>query len=410
MPRIFMDHAAIFKRRLLSFSMVAMVCLLAGETRAEDQPAPLDAPCVDADWERAFDRTDGWIGGDAIYSVPLPDGDILWLFADTFIGQVEGRRRQQGLKMVNNTLARHPATTDLKAPEPNSVHFHWGPTVDHEPTAWIQPLSTGQPMGPKTWYWVADGIVAPASRDSSQLILFLWAITRTDDAVFGFRSAGNAIAIVDAPDRPIDDWQPTLVLNTHAVPQSPIDERTQPETIWGSEVIRADDGEKLWIFGYRKANKIENELVLARVSPDQVAMMDQWEFRSERGWSDHASDAVGLVKGVTTEFSLHQTELPQGPRWVLIQSQPFLGESIIARTAENITGPCSPARSIYRIPNINHEKKHFTYAAKAHPEISRPGELLITYVVNSFDFGEAATNADIYRPRFIRVPLSLVAP
>ncbi len=69
-------------------------------------------------------------------------------------------------------------------------------------------------------------------------------------------------------------------------------------------------------------------------------------------------------------------------------------------------GPWSAAKPIYQVPNIDAKKKHFTYAAKAHPELSRPGELLVSYVVNSFDFGESATNAAIYRPRFVRVPVS----
>ena len=46
------------------------------------------------------------------------------------------------------------------------------------------------------------------------------------------------------------------------------------------------------------------------------------------------------------------------------------------------------------------------YNAKAHPHLSRPGELLISYNVNTFDFwGDFFRDADIYRPRFIRLKL-----
>jgi hypothetical protein len=74
-----------------------------------------------------------------------------------------------------------------------------------------------------------------------------------------------------------------------------------------------------------------------------------------------------------------------------------------------VYGPWPAAKPIYQIPAIDPKKKHFTYAAKAHAELSRPGELLVSYVVNSFDFAESSTNADIYRPRFVRVPVSLLA-
>jgi len=35
-----------------------------------------------------------------------------------------------------------------------------------------------------------------------------------------------------------------------------------------------------------------------------------------------------------------------------------------------------------------------------HPHLSRPGELLISYSVNSWDFADAFTWADLARPRF----------
>ena len=67
----------------------------------------LSAAAPDVAWDVVFDRADGWIGGDAIYSTPLPGGDVLWLFADTYLGQVRDGRRQPDVRMVNNTLARH---------------------------------------------------------------------------------------------------------------------------------------------------------------------------------------------------------------------------------------------------------------------------------------------------------------
>jgi hypothetical protein len=32
----------------------------------------------------------------------------------------------------------------------------------------------------------------------------------------------------------------------------------------------------------------------------------------------------------------------------------------------------------------------------------------VSYVVNSFDFGESSSNAAIYRPRFVRVPYGVL--
>lgn len=50
------------------------------------------------------------------------------------------------------------------------------------------------------------------------------------------------------------------------------------------------------------------------------------------------------------------------------------------------------------------DSSFFTYNAKAHPNISRPGELLVSYNVNSFEFFEKIQEyPHLYRPRFIRV-------
>jgi len=48
----------------------------------------------------------------------------------------------------------------------------------------------------------------------------------------------------------------------------------------------------------------------------------------------------------------------------------------------------------------------YVYGAKAHPAISPRGTLLISYHVNSFDFGELYASADIYHPRFVSLRLT----
>jgi hypothetical protein len=49
-----------------------------------------------------------------------------------------------------------------------------------------------------------------------------------------------------------------------------------------------------------------------------------------------------------------------------------------------------------------------TYAAKAHTHLSRPGELLVSYIVSSQDFEQIIGDASLYRPRFVRVPLEII--
>ena len=92
----------------------------------------------------------------------------------------------------------------------------------------------------------------------------------------------------------------------------------------------------------------------------------------------------------------------------MVHSEPVFGPRIFVRTARRPEGPWSDRRAVYHITDLDAKAKHFPYAAKGHAHLSRAGELLITYVVNPHDFWKMVGNASIYRPRFVRVPLTAV--
>jgi hypothetical protein len=67
-------------------------------------------------------------------------------------------------------------------------------------------------------------------------------------------------------------------------------------------------------------------------------------------------------------------------------------------------GPFGPRQKIWNTADDIKEKDLFTYNAKAHPALSKPGELLVSYNVNSFNFFEKIKQVpNLYRPRFVRI-------
>ena len=54
--------------------------------------------------------------------------------------------------------------------------------------------------------------------------------------------------------------------------------------------------------------------------------------------------------------------------------------------------------SVYTVPGSGNN----SYNAKAHPALSGPGELIVSYNVNG---DECFTYGDIYHPRFLRVAM-----
>src|SRR5438105_2357005 len=59
--------------------------LAAPPTPGEAKPAP--------ELNALFEHTDGWTGADGAYSVALSPRRILWLYSDTWVGQVRDGKR-----------------------------------------------------------------------------------------------------------------------------------------------------------------------------------------------------------------------------------------------------------------------------------------------------------------------------
>lgn len=363
----------------------------------------------DSDWDDVFARREGWTGGDGMFTVPLGDDTTLWLFSDTWIGKVEDGGHAPGSRLVNNSVARHVIAKDGQVPKSKEVFFHWGSNdKEGHPRAWIRPETDDSKS--ESWYWLADGIVTKNGNGNPRLTVFLWRIERAEGkGIMNFRSAGGDIAIVENPHDPLSKWRVRQVSNPHAVSASS-QENERIETSWGTEILvdPESDGRKLLVFGVREAGLGNKQILVARIPAEEPEGFGDWEFRTARGWSSKPADAIPIVENISNEYSITPVTKDGQTVWVLVYSEPIFGSRIFVRVSKSPLGPWSEPTAIFRVPELARHKDYFTYAAKGHPELSRPGELLVTYVVNSFDFGTMVRDASIYRPRFVRLPLDEV--
>ena len=87
---------------------------------------------------------DGWTGGDAVYSVPLPDGRIIWAFGDSFLDTVYPDRSRPPSPLIRNTMMLQQGK--------NMTTLHGG-----TPDAPAAMVDTDDPDN--EWYWPLDGTV-----------------------------------------------------------------------------------------------------------------------------------------------------------------------------------------------------------------------------------------------------------
>ncbi|HRQ72745.1 MAG TPA: hypothetical protein PLU35_06930 [Phycisphaerales bacterium] len=352
------------------------------------------------EWDVLFAQTIGWTGADGAAGIVLSPGRVLWLFGDTWIGPVRDNRHAEGSVIVNNTIAVHHAGGPGE--RPGRLRFFWDESG-------IRPASWATPEGSDEWLWPAGGGLVVRGGGEPRLLVFMTRLSRRDesDSVWNFTCRGSTLLTIDNPDDDPSKWR--IVQSTlTSIPAEPPLERT-----WGTAVLPdPEDSASLLVFGIDGTEPLNKRVVLARAPVASVDRFETWRFRAADGWSDTPSEAVAVAANVASEVSIHLLDAQTpGSRYTMIYSEPPLGSGIMARTALRPEGPwCDPVR-LYECPEAGQDPRNLVYSAKAHPHLSREGELLVSYCVNSTDFWHMAANADLYLPRFIRVPLaSLPAP
>jgi len=365
------------KKHLFRFSVFFIIFLIAA-CASQPRVSVEVLPRYDA----LFERQRGWTGADGAYSVALADDKILWLFGDTWYGEVRGGSHADAV-IVNNSIAIQRGRMVPGA----SVAFYSGQTPAGQPRAFIRPDNN------HSWFWIYDGI-----RVGKSLYLFLVELERTADLKsFGFKIIGSQLAHVSNPGDPPDSWR-WLQQN---IPWSRFS--TTGDTLFGSSVLK--DNQFIYIYGTTEVVNGEmrrKSMILARVPATQLGQFDRWRFYSGGQWEADFNKSSGLCSDMANEFSV--SFLAAIGKYVLVYSEKGISKNIVVRFAPEPWGPWSEPRRIYACPEADRSTNVFCYAAKGHPDLSdAPDELIVTYVANSLDFEKVAADATLYRPRFLRV-------
>jgi hypothetical protein len=362
----------VFSPRVIGW--VALVPLLLGAGPPVVKSASL-APDLDA----LFERADDWIGADGAYSVVFSPKRTLWLFSDTWVGKIQDGRRTDAT-IVNNSVGVQDGVGGRLA-------YTIARGRDGRPVALFVP-SDG-----RGWFWLQAGIA-----DGGRLSLFLNQVEKTDDkSVFGFRSIGLWLGTVAKADQPPESWRVEKVKMPNAVFSK------DRMLVWGAAVLRV--GDDLYVYGtdeHRGQGPPNRQMVVARVPARSVNVFTAWRYFRDGSWGEDFHNASPLAGRIASEYSVTSF----GNRYLAVYTEGGLSPRIMGRMADRPWGPWSEPTVLYECLEMGRDKKVFCYAAKAHPSLSSGHDLVVSYVVNSFDFWQVAREAKLYWPRFVRVTLA----
>lgn len=402
--------------RTLSLLLALSVAqgLLAGCDAVAPDPVEADAaPSAAADatalsgvtvepapaWTALFDRSSGWTGADGIFSVPVNGVEApgtaggtrtVFLFNDTAIGDVrDDGSRAPGTVLVNNTLA----LLDGGTPDPRDIDFFWRGGRE-DPRAVLVPSTPDSE--PDEWYWNADGIVI-----GSTLWVYYLRVGPGGGGAFPFELVGANLARTD-----LDGGRPGPVEQFDAPLYRPA-QGDRGDLTFGAGLLpnlasagAPDPDGYLYVYGVRN-DPLVKKLLVARVHPEHIADFARYRYWDGQAWVADLDAAVPVTSRVSNELSV--TPLLNG-QYLLVFQRDAISPVVGARLGDSPVGPWGPVTDLYRCPEVDQDPDYYCYNAKAHPHLSEPGTLLISYNVNTFDFfGDFFRDADLYRPRFIRL-------
>jgi len=329
----------------------------------------------DTIFTKMFDMRDpGFTGGDATYSVELPDKRNIWIFGDTFIGEVseDNTREKTNPMYIRNCF--------VVQNEYKMETLHQGSPEEFISMAVPKEVENGKKSELDIWFWPGDGFV-----NDNKLNVFMSKFYQAEDGMWGFKFLETVLVEYSLPD--------LKELKKIEIPYS-----KNTDVHFGHAIYEAD--EFIYIYGLK-----EQKPYVARAKYKNI--VGEWEFYSRNNtWSLDSSELIPMadIDG-SEQFSIIKLK----DKYVLITQLGSLSTKVCSFISDKPYGPWTNQQLLFETPVTYQNNELFTYNALAHPQFTNnDNELLISYNTNSMKLEDHFKNAGIYKPRFMRVPINLI--
>jgi len=349
------------------------------------------------EWTALMERTSGWFGADGIFSIPLDgiedqqnkDKKTLFIFSDTYIGEVKNNVPQSDNVMVNNSIAWMYGNL----PEKSAITFENNKDKNGYPISYFIPHNENSKDG--EYFWLGDGFI---DQGKNALYVFAYHVHKTGPNVFDFEATNVALLKVKNPTSEGITHYEQIVTRLGFV--HPLYGRVY----FGSGILVNTKKAKapypdgyVYIYGIAEGKK---SLIAARTKPAKIEKIDKWTFWNGEKWIEGKENIAPITNGISNELSVTPTE---DGRYLLTFTIMGISDKIGIQVGNSPVGPFGEIHEVYTCPEFK-EKGLLPYNAKAHYHLSKPGELLVSYNTITVNFWEdIQKDATIYHPRFIKV-------
>lgn len=352
-------------------------------------------------WEDMLLRDTGWIGADGVYAVAMngietpgkaSQTETMFWFSDNIWGNISKDTLADDWEMSNNCVAY------MKGDQPgtNKMEFHRRKNEKGETLSMFEAKTPNTLPG--EYYWLGDGYFNHAL--DSTIYIFAYRIRNIPGGIYPFDDVGLSLIALPKGSRPPFENQRQM-----DVPFFYKDSKGKGKLVFGVSVLANTVGSGapkpdgyIYIYGVRGSQK---ELVVARVNEHLFEDFTNWRFWNGKEWTNDVHDCAALTNRVSNEMSVSFME---DGRVIAAYQLDTNSPDIMIQAGKTPAGPFQLAKKVWSTPQVNEDLDFYTYNAKAHPHLSRPGELLISYNVNSFDFlDDIKYKPHHLRPRFFTV-------
>ncbi|MBC8172372.1 MAG: DUF5005 domain-containing protein [Chitinophagales bacterium] len=310
----------------------------------------------------------GWTGGDATYSVQLPDGRNVWTFGDSFLDTVFADRSRPATGLIRNCFVVQDGmgyddfTTLVTG------------TID-DPDALVD-----TPDPDNEWYWPGDGTVS-----GGDFYVFMLLFNRTGTGGFDFEYVRTDLVKFSLPD--ITEISRTTVWDSDA------------DVLFGAAIF--EEGGYVYVYSPESAGFLKY-VQLARYPADDLYAEREYYNAVDETWQSEYPAAEGRLKKTSTslvDVSAQFSVFYSAGKYRLVTQEGLLGKRIYTYESTTPTGPWTGKTKIYTTPE---GPDLLTYNAFVHHDITNAaGYMLMSYNTNPTDFFDLFSNADTYRPKFV---------